>query len=45
MRDRESSPSDGLWTAFEAEATPPVDRLFRLAMWWERDRREAEDLE
>lgn len=23
---------------------PHVDRLFRLAMWWERDRREAEDL-
>lgn len=23
---------------------PHADRLFRLAMWWERDRREAEDL-
>ena len=23
---------------------PHVDRLMRLAMWWERDRREAEDL-
>lgn len=23
---------------------PHVDRLFRLAMWWEGDRREAEDL-
>lgn len=23
---------------------PHVKRLFRLAMWWERDRREAEDL-
>jgi RNA polymerase sigma-70 factor (ECF subfamily) len=23
---------------------PHVDRLFRLAMWWERDRNEAEDL-
>lgn len=23
---------------------PHVDRLFRLAMWWERDRHEAEDL-
>lgn len=23
---------------------PHVDGLFRLAMWWERDRREAEDL-
>src|SRR3954467_11702634 len=35
---------DQTWTAFEAEAMPHVDRLFRLAMWWERDRREAEDL-
>ena len=32
------------WSAFEAEAMPHVERLFRLAMWWERDRREAEDL-
>ncbi|MEO6238272.1 MAG: sigma-70 family RNA polymerase sigma factor [Vicinamibacterales bacterium] len=44
MPDRDSSSSDALWTAFEAEAMPHVDRLFRLAMWWERDRREAEDL-
>src|SRR5918997_231357 len=41
MRDRDLDSSDGLWTAFEAEAMPHVDRLFRLAMWWERDRREA----
>ena len=34
----------GTWDAFEAEAMPHVDRLFRLAMWWERDRGEAEDL-
>ena len=32
------------WTAFEAEALPHIDRLFRLAMWWERDRAAAEDL-
>jgi RNA polymerase sigma-70 factor (ECF subfamily) len=44
MRDRDLGSSDGRWTAFEAEAMPHVDRLFRLAMWWERDRREAEDL-
>ncbi|MBA3270569.1 MAG: sigma-70 family RNA polymerase sigma factor [Acidobacteria bacterium] len=44
MRDRDLGSSEGLWTAFEAEAMPHVDRLFRLAMWWERDRREAEDL-
>jgi RNA polymerase sigma-70 factor (ECF subfamily) len=29
---------------FEAEALPHVDRLFRLALWFERDRAEAEDL-
>lgn len=32
------------WAAFEAEAMPHADQLFRLAMWFERDRREAEDL-
>ena len=32
------------WAAFEAEALPHADGLFRLAMWLERDRREAEDL-
>ena len=32
------------WVAFEAEAMPHVDRLFRHAMWLERDRAEAEDL-
>lgn len=33
-----------LWSIFEVEAMPHVDRLFRLAMWMEQDRREAEDL-
>ena len=32
------------WAAFEAEVLPHVDRLFRLAMWFERSRPEAEDL-
>lgn len=32
------------WTAFEAEVLPHLDRLFRLAIWFERDRDEAEDL-
>ena len=36
--------TDGAWAAFEAEALPHADRLFRLAMWFERDRSEAEDL-
>jgi RNA polymerase sigma-70 factor (ECF subfamily) len=39
-----SSSSSEVWSAFEAEAMPHVDRLFRLAMWMERDRQEAEDL-
>ncbi len=32
------------WTAFESEAMPHLDRLFRHAMWLERNRSEAEDL-
>jgi RNA polymerase sigma-70 factor (ECF subfamily) len=32
------------WAAFEVEALPHVDRLFRLAMWFEGNRAEAEDL-
>jgi RNA polymerase sigma-70 factor (ECF subfamily) len=44
MRSRDPHAPDGRWAAFEAEAMPHADRLFRLAMWWERDRREAEDL-
>jgi RNA polymerase sigma-70 factor (ECF subfamily) len=32
------------WPAFEAEALPHAEGLFRLAMWLERDRGEAEDL-
>jgi len=33
-----------LWSAFEAEALPHAEGLFRLAMWFERNRSEAEDL-
>ena len=36
--------ADPAWAAFEAEALPHLDRLFRLAMWFERNRPEAEDL-
>jgi RNA polymerase sigma-70 factor (ECF subfamily) len=39
-----SAGPDAQWAAFEAEALPHVDRLFRLAMWFERNRAEAEDL-
>lgn len=47
MGSMEQAPrADGTsgWQAFEAEALPHVDRLFRLAMWFERNRAEAEDL-
>jgi RNA polymerase sigma-70 factor, ECF subfamily len=44
MTPSRESASAGQWSAFEAEALPHADRLFRLAMWFERDRREAEDL-
>lgn len=32
------------WAAFEAEVLPHADRLFRLAMWFERNRADAEDV-
>ena len=32
------------WSRFESEALPHVTSLFRLAMWFERNRDEAEDL-
>jgi RNA polymerase sigma-70 factor (ECF subfamily) len=32
------------WSTFEAEVLPHIDDLFRLAVWFERDRAEAEDL-
>jgi RNA polymerase sigma-70 factor (ECF subfamily) len=35
--------ADG-WATFEREVLPHVDRLFRLAMWMEGNRTEAEDL-
>src|SRR5581483_10315231 len=45
---REAAPADHAstdrWTIFEREVLPHADRLFRLAMWMERDRTEAEDL-
>ena len=44
MQVRTSHPSHSPWEAFEREALPHADRLFRLAMWFERDRSVAEDL-
>src|SRR4051794_39605754 len=32
------------WSGFESEALPHVGSLFRMAMWFERNRTEAEDL-
>ena len=32
------------WAAFELEVLPHADRLFRLAMWFERNRADAEDV-
>jgi RNA polymerase sigma-70 factor (ECF subfamily) len=43
-QDAAPATDDSAWAAFEAEALPHVDRLFRLAMWLERNRSEAEDL-
>src|SRR5437899_6235664 len=43
-RNRPPTADDHVWAAFEAEALPHADRLFRLSMWFERDRSEAEDL-
>src|SRR5918993_5797052 len=43
-RPRNAAEDDSNWSLFEAEAMPHVDRLFRMAMWLERDRAEAEDL-
>src|SRR5215470_12438213 len=39
VRDRAEA-----WAAFEQEALPHAGRLFRLAMWFERNRADAEDV-
>jgi RNA polymerase sigma-70 factor (ECF subfamily) len=44
MLIKERNDGEQAWAAFEAEALPHADRLFRLAMWLERNRAEAEDL-
>jgi RNA polymerase sigma-70 factor (ECF subfamily) len=38
------TPDEQRWAAFEVEALPHAERLFRHAMWLERNRAEAEDL-
>ena len=45
VTDTTPGPDDAqTWATFEAEALPHADRLFRVAMWFERNRQEAEDL-
>jgi RNA polymerase sigma-70 factor (ECF subfamily) len=43
MRD-DTIARQSAWSRFEAEALPHMPSLFRLAMWFERNRDEAEDL-
>jgi RNA polymerase sigma-70 factor (ECF subfamily) len=40
----DESSQDNRWGPFEAEVLPHIGPLFRLAVWFERDRAEAEDL-
>jgi RNA polymerase sigma-70 factor (ECF subfamily) len=45
MLNRASSRDDsGAWSAFEAEVLPHADRLFRIAVWFEGNRTDAEDI-
>src|SRR5258707_7339934 len=44
MAQQSAPAADHAWAAFETEALPHLDRLFRLAMWSERNGPEAEDL-
>lgn len=44
MTERLPADESRLAATFKSEALPHIDRLFRLAMWFERDRQEAEDL-
>ena len=44
LRRRNAREREADWKLFEAEALPHLERLYRLAMWLERDRAEAEDL-
>jgi RNA polymerase sigma-70 factor (ECF subfamily) len=39
-----SEDDSDVWARFEGEVLPHADRLFRLAMWFERNRADAEDV-
>jgi RNA polymerase sigma-70 factor, ECF subfamily len=44
VREATSRNDSDTWAAFEGEVLPHADRLFRLAMWFERNRADAEDV-
>ena len=45
VKDGDSSRDEpSAWAAFEGEVLPHADRLFRLAMWFLRNRADAEDV-
>ena len=44
MKQTASRDNPDAWAAFEGEVLPHADRLFRLAMWFERNRADAEDV-
>ena len=44
MKPAASRDVSDAWSAFEGEVLPHADRLFRLAMWFVRNRADAEDV-
>jgi RNA polymerase sigma-70 factor, ECF subfamily len=44
VKEAASRDVSGAWAAFEGEVLPHADRLFRLAMWFVRNRADAEDI-
>jgi RNA polymerase sigma-70 factor (ECF subfamily) len=44
VKQAASRDASDAWAAFEGEVLPHADRLFRLAMWFVRDRADAEDV-
>jgi RNA polymerase sigma-70 factor, ECF subfamily len=44
MVNEAASHDSDAWAVFEGEVLPHADRLFRLALWFERNRADAEDV-
>lgn len=44
LKPASSRDASDAWAAFEGEVLPHADRLFRLAMWFVRNRADAEDV-